>query len=678
MSRLIGWKGSECRPSEPAYLGNGVIGFRPSAANPLDEQGRCYRAGFVEQEAKNGIRQLAEIPNPLACQISLGGHLVGLGCHEQTLDLEQAKLVSELAGSNRKGDSVSVRAVHRVYRGVPCLMGVTLEVTPRQEGTISLDVRVPRPKGAFGVESTMATAPGVTRFAGDLRVLWRSEGTGSRCGLCLAAIVDASSPGPAIGAMSSSCHSPVDTLRLTWADLTEGRPIVVHLLAALVTDADHPVPLLEAGRMVQWGGRALGLEKLEAEHVDRWADVWRTCPEIEGDDESQKAIDGSMYHLYASTHPASPRSVPPFGLSSNAYYGHIFWDCETWVYPAVLVQQPGAARSMLEFRLRGLEQAKRRAALFGYDGAMFPWEAAADGSEDTPMWASTGFMEHHVTPDIACAFWQDFCVTGDREFLMRGVWPVLRETGRWIASRVRETDRGYEIQNVIPADEHSFNVNNSAHTNLVSAMALRYAIACAGLIGVDAPKLWSQIAERIVVPRSPDGLILQQDGWTPDHRSKQADTVLAIYPLGAIEDADDIREVVRHHVRIDPGQSCAVAMGDQVNSVVCARTGDRELARLVWDRGWKPYWIEQWDMYAETSQRTNGCFVTGCGGLLQAVLLGFPGLQLDRPGGFARHPVALPAGWTSIVCPRVHLGGRWYRVIADQKMERAELTELEG
>jgi trehalose/maltose hydrolase-like predicted phosphorylase len=37
------------------------------------------------------------------------------------------------------------------------------------------------------------------------------------------------------------------------------------------------------------------------------------------------------------------------------------------------------------------QKAKQKATVYGYKGAMFPWESDDTGEEATPTWALTGF-----------------------------------------------------------------------------------------------------------------------------------------------------------------------------------------------------------------------------------------------------------------------------------------------
>lgn len=673
-SEKNGWQGPDNAPQEQAYLGNGLIGWR-IGASPLSDDGRCYVAGFCEHVAVSGITQQAELPNPLALHIRMGRRLSSVTTDSQQLDYRTATLSTRLHLADEGGNSAKVTLRNVAFRNVPSLLGMRMQIQVSQEGPLTIALRPSAPRGSCRLVSSMASAPGALRTHGDVRISWQAELGGYNCGAAVIPVVDKNTPFPALRAKASGPAANTDTLELHWESVRPDQRFTIDWLAGIVSNLYHPQPTLQASRMAQWAAKVIGWDELYANHCDQWEAIWATRPIVDSDDNTQRAVDGAMYHLHSSAHRSSRQSMAPFGLSSNGYYGHVFWDCETWTFPPVLLQNPAAAKSILRFRLAGLEQARKHADLFGWDGAMFPWEANLEGAEDTPAHVDTGYMEHHITPDVAWAFWQYQCATGDERFLHEGTWPVLREVADWIVSRVEKTSRGWELRHVVPADEFSWNVNNSAHTNLACIAVLRAAASCAQAVGTRPDARWDEVSRGLFVPRGEDGMILQQEGWTPEHRSKQADTTLAIYPLGMIDQPEDIAQVVKGHVHIDPEMHCAVAMGDQVNAVVCARVNQAELAATVWSRGWKPYWIEPWGMYAETAHRRPGCFITGCGGLLQAVLMGFPGLQLDRKG-FAYYPPAMPKGWKAIACERLWLDGRPHRLLAEPGMDKALLEPV--
>ena len=173
------------------------------------------------------------------------------------------------------------------------------------------------------------------------------------------------------------------------------------------------------------------------------------------------------------------------GLSGLGYNGHVFWDTDLWMFPAMLVLHPEMAKSLVEYRFQRLEAARRNAFNHGYKGAMFPWESAETGVEETPVWALSGPFEHHITACVALAAWNYYCVTQDKNWLREKGWPLLKETADFWASRVERNGPGkYDIKNVVAADEWAENVDNNAFTNAAAKANLQFATEAARLLGI--------------------------------------------------------------------------------------------------------------------------------------------------------------------------------------------------
>lgn len=118
-----------------------------------------------------------------------------------------------------------------------------------------------------------------------------------------------------------------------------------------------------------------------------------------------------MYYLYFFTREGSDYSLSPMGLSGLGYNGHVFWDTEMFMYLPLLIFHPEMAKEFVEYRFNRLEAAKKNALAYGYKGAMYPWESAISGEEETPVWALSGTFEHHITGDVAFAAWYYYLVT---------------------------------------------------------------------------------------------------------------------------------------------------------------------------------------------------------------------------------------------------------------------------
>src|SRR3990170_2949159 len=250
-----------------------------------------------------------------------------------------------------------------------------------------------------------------------------------------------------------------------------------------MTSAHHDDPLNEAERLTIFA-KLEGRERLIRFHNSAWDDLWKSDIMIDGDEQSQQDIHSMLYHLYSFSREGAPFSLSPMGLSGLGYNGHVFWDTELWMFPAILVLHPEIARSLVEYRFQRLEAARKNAFAHGYKGAMFPWESAETGVEETPVWALSGPFEHHITACVGLAAWNYYCVTQDKIWLREKGWPILKETAAFWASRVERNGNGkYDIKNVVAADEWAENVDNNAFTNAAAKANLTFATTAAAILG---------------------------------------------------------------------------------------------------------------------------------------------------------------------------------------------------
>lgn len=74
--------------------------------------------------------------------------------------------------------------------------------------------------------------------------------------------------------------------------------------------------------------------------------------------------------------------IPARGLHGEAYRGHIFWD-ELYILPYYIYYFPEAAKATLMYRYRRMDEAKKLAKGYGFEGAMFPWQSGSSGVEET-------------------------------------------------------------------------------------------------------------------------------------------------------------------------------------------------------------------------------------------------------------------------------------------------------
>lgn len=387
-------------------------------------------------------------------------------------------------------------------------------------------------------------------------------------------------------------------------------------------------------------------ERLLMRHNAEWVKLWQSDIVIEGDPDAQRAVRSALYHLYSFVREGTGYSLSPMGLSGLGYNGHVFWDTELWMYPAILALKPEIARSILEYRFERIPMAKQNAFSHGYAGVMFPWESDADGQEATPVWALTGPFQHHITGCVGWAFWKYYQVTKDKEWLRTRGYPMLKEVADFWASRVeREGPGKYHINNVIGANEWQENIDDNAFTNGMARTSLQFAMQAAQDLGITPNPDWKQVADNIPILKFPDGT-------TKENRTydgvmiKQADVNLLAYPLTIIKDESAIRKDLSYYEpRYSPE---GPAMGWSVLSTLHARLGEPDKAYDWFVKSYKPNEVPPFGVLSETAGGTNPYFATGAGGMLQAVLNGFGGLDITD-SGIVQLKTKLPKKWKSLI-----------------------------
>jgi protein-glucosylgalactosylhydroxylysine glucosidase len=412
-----------------------------------------------------------------------------------------------------------------------------------------------------------------------------------------------------------------------------------------ITSAHHDDPLNEAERLTIYA-KLEGRDRLLQFHNKVWDELWKSDITIDGDPQSQQDIHSMIYHLYSFVREGTALSPSPMGLSGLGYNGHVFWDTELWMYPGILVLHPELGKSMVEYRYERLEAAKKNAFGKGFKGAMYPWESAATGVEETPVWALSGPFEHHITADVGIAAWSYYCVTQDKAWLKEKGWPVLSAIADFWASRVERNGPGkYDIKNVVAADEWAENVDNNAFTNAAAKAVLQHATEAAKILGIVPDADWMNVANNIPVLKLDNGVTSEYAGY--DGRGiKQADVNLLAYPLKEITDPKQIKKDLEYYETRVPNEGTP-AMTQAVFTTLYARLGDGEKAFHFFQDAYLPNLNPPLRVIAETKGGTNPYFSTGAGGIVQAVLMGFGGLEITSKG-IIQVSSALPKNWKSL------------------------------
>jgi trehalose/maltose hydrolase-like predicted phosphorylase len=454
-------------------------------------------------------------------------------------------------------------------------------------------------------------------------------------------------------------------------DAAAGRTYTFSQVVSLVSSADGPRPLARAARQVEVA-RSRGFDRLSADNAREWDRRWESDIEIEGDPALQRVVRSMLFYLLCSADAGTDLGIPPMGLSSAGYYGHVFWDSDTWMFPPLLVTHPDIAHSLVAFRTHTLPGARENARANGYRGAMYPWEADERGQETTPRFAiQNARSEIHVNGDVALAQWQYYLATGDSRWLAQDGLPVIRGTADFWVSRVsRDSVRDrYHIENVVSVHEGLIGVTDDAYTNAVARKNLEIAAAASKRLGRAPDPRWLEIATKLHMPYDSASEFFRTYEGAPDS-TLGAVTPLLSYPLGVPMSKRAKRAQLEQAVKRLLSEGPGAMMGSTLLSVDAAELGDRALIDSLLPHSYQGHLRGPFLMLSETPTNDAVNFVTGAGGFLQQVIFGYTGLRLGEKGLEPAFPPVLPSRISRLVLRNVYSRGKRYDVIVDSSGRR--------
>ncbi len=467
---------------------------------------------------------------------------------------------------------------------------------------------------------------------------------------------------------------------------------------------------------------AIGYDALAKQTAADWKEqVWdRTPITIEGNDFDQFAIRFSQYHLRIMDPQHDNRmNIGAKGLAGEGYKGHCFWDTEIFLLPYYIFTQPEAARKLEEYRYLSLPGAHKKAEHNGYAGAMYPWESAwLDDGEVTPEYLGvdivtgrpnkvwTGFIELHITADVAFGVWQYYMITGDQDYMDKYGYELIFDTARFWVSRLEDkcrqiqenfdpktgettlsetvTEDGlYHICDVVGPDEYKEHKTDNAFTNYLADWNIKKAIEYYDLLKKDRPelfaslnekleldkfyKLWTEKADKIFLPVPNENNVLPQDSTYLTLKDIDLSKYRAQDFVGGINRDYNMAQI--NQIQVSKQADVLVLfflLEDQFSPEVKAATWEYYAARTLHDSSLSRSThsvmaadMRQMDLaydFFESAAKidlgpvmttsNDGIHAASFGGVWQDVVYGFGGLRML--GGKLRIDPALPDAWKKL------------------------------
>ncbi len=454
----------------------------------------------------------------------------------------------------------------------------------------------------------------------------------------------------------------------------------LHRLISVYSSRDVSEPLEAAVAHVN---RILArdIATVVSTHEQAWRSRWQQCDvQVDGDPSLQASLRFAAYHLVSAANPEDSRvSIGARALTGEAYKGHVFWDTEIYMLPFFTYTHPPSARALLTYRYHTLNAARAKALQEGFRGAMYPWESADTGEETTPkaviapsgevISVLNGEMEVHITADVAHAVWQYWQGTADDDFFVDFGAEIMLETARFWSSRgALEGDGKYHIRHVIGPDEYHENVDDNVFTNLMAAWNLRRGCDTAHWMRQYHPERWQDLSRRLHLaddelatwahladvmftifdtrtllyeqfagyfqkepidlkkfePRTAAmDVILGHERINRTNVVKQADVVMALYLFWEQLPPDVRLANFRYY---EPRTGHGSSLSPSMHALIAARLGEEFLAAQYLKQA------AEIDLGNNMGNAAGGVHAAAIGGLWQAVVFGFAGMETDAEG----------------------------------------------
>ncbi len=423
---------------------------------------------------------------------------------------------------------------------------------------------------------------------------------------------------------------------------------------------------------------------LKNEHVNSWADVWRSADiQIKGDTAAQQGIRFNIFQLNQTYSGRDPRlNIGPKGFTGEKYGGSTYWDTEAYCLPFYLgTSDSSIALQLLKYRYNQLDKAIENAAKLGFTNgaALYPM-VTMNGEECHNEWEIT-FEEIHRNGAIAYAVFQYALYTGDESYFTEGGAEVLLGISRFWAQRIHwsEAKKKYVMHGVTGPNEYENNVNNNWYTNYIACWCMNYTSSiikkieqenkpyfidfCTKTSFVsDELNTWKHITENMYYPEDESmGIFLQQEGYLDKEQKMAADLLPSERPINQYWSWDRIlRSCFIKQADVLQG---LFLFEDHFDTETLRRNFDFYEPRTVHESSLSPcihviqatklgYEEKAYELYLRTSrldlddynkEAHEGLHITSMAGTWMSVVMGFGGLRIKE--NLLSFSPMLPSKW---------------------------------
>ncbi|HEX2982494.1 MAG TPA: hypothetical protein VHO28_03015, partial [Ignavibacteriales bacterium] len=682
-------------PYFPAFIGNGHFSLSTSQLGTQPAESYMIK---VYDRGKDDIPRLANLPAWNEINYSNGSGWLNdmdidtakFGNYSQTLDMYSGTLETKYSWTvNSKKSDINVLSF--ISRKNNNLAVIKFELTTDFSDTVALSF----PLNERDAQKRMSLAkldsiapdtsgnwppqwyPGIVNVtnirasnnskSGSLYALAQSEGKDTKT----AQAVEVAYEGiqnPKITSYQTGKSAGIEIKFLS----EKGKKYTFYKFVSIASEIDDGTEYHKKAIDVCKAAKTSGFDKLLAEHKEEWRALWRTDIIVKGDDDLQKTVRSMIFYLLCSIDENTGFSLPPMGLATSGYYGHIFWDADTYMFPPLLFMHPEMAKSMVMFRINTLKSAEENARKNNYTGAMYPWEADELGEETTPFFAyQNAIKENHIVGDVALAQWQYYLATKDENWLREHGSKVITACAQFWTSRVHYNDAKdrYEIGKLVSVSEGMIDINNETYTNSIAKLNLEIAAKIADILNMDKNPEWEKISKKLFIPFDEENQFHPTYENAPMTTKEGAGFWSSVAPLLSFPLQMDMsmtakKNDLQHALTAIDEIGAGAMMGVNFLPLIAAELEDDNLFNLAIQKtDYKKFQRPPFKVLAETPENKSINFITGAGAFLQQVIFGYTGLRLTENGLIPTYKPMLPRDVKSLTLKNFTIGGRKYDIV---------------
>ncbi|MBC1765054.1 glycoside hydrolase family 65 protein [Listeria seeligeri] len=673
-------------------IGNGYLGIRGALEEDYPEQVRgMYVAGIYNRPSGSTSSELVNLPDVTRFHLTLDGEVFSMltgtiHSYERYLDMNTGELIRKITWENSAHKKYQINFRRFVSKVAKHLIAAKLEVTP-----LTSDMKVKVRTGIDGQQTNFGTQQLKElslRIFDEERMVGEYQTIESKQQIVVATKVNAK------GAFTAKNRQLMTAVE---QNVAANETFTLEKISSVNTSLSKMDEVLPNTTYLE----------LKKETDLAWEKFWKqTGVEIKSTNTfDQFALDFASYHLEIMTPKDDIRcSVGAKGLTGEGYKGHVFWDTEIFILPFFLYNQPKIAKQLLQYRYLHLKEAQEKALENGYKGALYPWESAFSGVEETPEFAAinirtgtrqkvaSAISEHHLVADIAFAVCEYAAATKDTAFMMNCGAEMLLETAEFWISRTTNRNGRLEILDVIGPDEYTEHIDNNAYTNYMAYFNVKKAMEWnkenqpfqkraekflanlylpvaneSGLIPQDdtfLQKDWINL-DKYKANQGTQGILLDYSRQEVNELQilKQADLVMLFYLLPATFETKVMKRNLDYYEKRTIHDS---SLSKAIHAIVENRIGDRKQAYQFFQEACLI------DLGTEPHSSDDGLHAAALGAIWLAVIFGFAGI--DTREELLQITPNLPDAWQSLTFEFVWKGERIGFKITPKTLELSKTT----